>query len=353
MKFVAGAVLLAIAGIGAFRAGFGRPSCPADFEVRVLGTPADAPPVSGSCVVTEGTPTFHPTFPLLPGVVYSVRAGGREIDRIGLKRSTPAPSVTARVYPTTHVLPANQLKFYVEFSAPMTLGESHLRMRLLDDRGTEVPNAFLNLDEEMWDADRRRLTVLFEPGRVKRGLKANLQVGSPLNAGGSYTLVVDRDWPDAHGAPMVGGVTKRFTVAAADRYIPAADRWVVVPPGAGTRTPLVLLFREPMDYVVALNAVRVVDDRGQRVTGAAVLAEGEREWRFTPLADWTSEPYTLVIDSRIEDLAGNNLARLFDVDLKTAPNGRSDLLRLRFTPRVHSSRRTTMGSTRVARLAGM
>ena len=29
------------------------------------------------------------------------------------------------------------------------------------------------------------------------------------------------------------------------------------------------------------------------------------------------EPYTLVVDSRIEDLAGNNLARLFDVDLKS------------------------------------
>ena len=163
MKLVAGTLLFVAVVFAGVRSGTGRISCPADFEVRVVGSSADAPPVAGACVVTEGKPAFRPTFPLMPGVSYSVRAGGREIERIGTTTSTAVPTTSGRVFPSTSVLPANQLKLYVEFSAPMMLGEMRHRVRLLDASGKEVPGTFLAVDEEMWDADRKRLTILFDP----------------------------------------------------------------------------------------------------------------------------------------------------------------------------------------------
>jgi hypothetical protein len=356
VKYFACAVLCIVAALGV-RSGFGRTSCPDGYEVRIVGAAPDAPAVAGRCEIERGKPVFHPAFPLMEGVQYSIRAGGREIERIGVPSTRPAPSVTARVFPTSDVLPANQLKLYVEFSAPVSLGEARRRIRLLDANGAKVQNAFLTLDEEMWDADRRRLTLLFEPGRVKRGLKANLQGGAPLRAGESYTLVVDAGWPDAHGAPLLTGPSKRFSVGPADRRTPDPATWSMTTPAAESREPLVLSFAEAMDHAVALLAVGIVDDRGQRVAGSATLAARESEWRFTPARPWAAEPHTLSVDSRIEDLAGNNLVRPFDLDLRpsTPPLRRetTDAFRTSFTPGRHSSRKTTIGSTRVARLAGM
>ena len=43
-----------------------------------------------------------------------------------------------------------------------------------------------------------RFTLLFDPGRIKRGLKpAQRRVGPVLEEGKSYTLVIDRGWTDA------------------------------------------------------------------------------------------------------------------------------------------------------------
>jgi hypothetical protein len=329
---VSGLLTIAAAGAGVVWSAHGPSSCPRDYEVRVAGSPGDAPAVAGTCVLKDGKPAFVPTFPLMEGVEYSVRAGGREVERLGGAAPNRTPSVTARVFPSADVLPANQLKLYVEFSAPMMLGEASRHLRLLDAAGHRITNAFLATDEEMWDADRRRLTVLFEPGRVKRGLKANLQSGAPLRRGERYSLVVDAGWRDAQGATMSIGVVKPFAAGEADRSTPTATKWKMTAPSAGTRTALRLSFGESMDYAVALNAIRVIDDRGVRVVGHAILSAGERIWQFTPDAPWTSEPHTLVVDSRIEDLAGNNLVRPFDLDLSHATRRSADAVRLRFVP---------------------
>ena len=340
MKLLAGALVSGLVVIAVAGSGLGRDTqpegrasvCPRDYEVRVAGAPPDAPAVTGACVVRDGKPTFVPAFPVMQGVVYSVRVGGREVERLGTAAPSPTPSVTARIFPSSAVLPANQLKLYVEFSAPMMLGESRYHLRLVDAAGKQVPDAFLAADEEMWDAERRRLTVLFEPGRVKRGLKANMQSGAPLREGERYTLVVDDGWRDAQGAPMAAGIRKDFVAGEPDRALPSASAWGITLPSAGTRTALRLSFGEPMDYAVALNAIRIIDDRGTRLEGRATLAADEHEWHFTPDTAWTSEPHTLVVDSRIEDLAGNNLARPFDLDLSRPVARPADAVRLRFAP---------------------
>ena len=105
-----------------------------------------------------------------------------------------------KVYPSRDLLPENLLQFYIFFSAPMSRGEAYRRITLLDIATGKIVDApFLELDEELWSPDGTRFTLVFDPGRIKRGLKPREEVGPVLEAGKSYSLVIDRQWLDALG----------------------------------------------------------------------------------------------------------------------------------------------------------
>ena len=57
------------------------------------------------------------------------------------------------------------------------------------DSGQPLQGVFLTMDPELWDPERRRLTLLLDPGRIKRGLVPNLEAGYPLNEGNPDHLV--------------------------------------------------------------------------------------------------------------------------------------------------------------------
>ena len=240
---------------------------------------------------------------LRPGTGPGVGAGGAHVEAI---------------YPTASRLPANTLRFYVVFSAPMSAGEAHTRLRLVDDRGAVVPGAFLELEEELWDPSGRRLTVLLDPGRIKRGLRANLESGAPLVAGRRYRLEVDAGWRDAHGAALSRGYVKAFQATAEDRTSPDVDAWSLQPPAPGAVQPLVVRAPEPLDRALLASAITVVDANGEAVEGEIDVADGEREWRFTPRSAWANGRYALRVGVELEDVAGNSLQRLFDLDLSRA-----------------------------------
>jgi len=46
----------------------------------------------------------------------------------------------------------------------------------------------------------------------------------------------------------------------------------------------------------------------------------ETMWAFVPSNTWETGEYTILIDTRIEDLAGNTLNYLFDVDIQQEGN---------------------------------
>jgi hypothetical protein len=50
----------------------------------------------------------------------------------------------------------------------MSRGEAYRRVHLLDATGRPINLAFLEIEQELWDPEGRRLTLLFDPGRVKR-----------------------------------------------------------------------------------------------------------------------------------------------------------------------------------------
>ena len=204
-----------------------------------------------------------------------------------LPSSSPAvyeesPPRVVGIYPSAERLPANLLRIYIVFSAPMSVGESRTRLRLVDEAGRTIDRAFLALGEELWDPSGRRLTVLFDPGRIKRGLRANLEMGPPLVEGRRYRLIVDAAWRNAHGRPLHEQYVKTFDAIAPRRARPDPGRWSILPPEGRTRTPLVVQFDEPLDRALLFTSVAVADERGDPVRGVIEVGAGEGEWSFTP-----------------------------------------------------------------------
>jgi hypothetical protein len=223
-------------------------------------------------------------------------------------------------FPSSDVLPENQLKFYIQFSAPMRRGDSYRHIQLLDSAGAPVDAPFLELAEELWDESGRRLTLLLDPGRVKQDLKPHKEVGRALAEGRKYTLAVSSEWRDANGEKLGRDFRKDFTVTKADVRQPDPKRWRLFVPAGGSREPLVVKFDEPLDHALLQHVIEAVDSMGKSVDGRISVNEKETRWSFQPTAPWVAGAYQLLVAATLEDLAGNSIARPFEVHL---PSGRS------------------------------
>jgi hypothetical protein len=286
----------------------------AEIHVFVDGV-AFAPRMAGKVTLANDVVRFRPRFPLQPGVSYRVEWQGVAKAVLTVPQREVRPSAfVEQVYPSASELPANLLKFYIHFSEPMSRAEAWKRLHLIDDKGVEVPLPFLEIDEELWDREGKRLTVLFDPGRIKRGLVPHNEVGPAMVAGRVYELVIDRGWLDAKGAPMRQEYRKRFRVLEDDRTPLTLGQWKLTPPPAGSREPLHVAFPEPVDRALMERMIWVASDSGSRLAGTVEVGAEERSWLFTPAAPWKGGSYLLTVAVTIEDLAGNRLDRRFDVD---------------------------------------
>jgi hypothetical protein len=301
----------------------------------------DHPPLWGSYRVVNDIIRFEPRFALEPGMSYTAEFDPVRLHDIaqvltqsggvafGKPRSTtkliahyslakkPAQSTTqvAEIYPSRDLLPENLLRFYIIFSAPMSRGEAYRRITLLDEATGKIVDApFLELDEELWSPDGTRFTLVFDPGRIKRGLKPREEVGPVLEAGKSYSLVIDRRWIDASGNLLKTGFRKAFRVGPPDETSPDPKTWTVHSPGAGSRDPLEVRFPEPLDRALLDRLIWVENTDAKVVTGQVSVAAAETCWRFTPTSSWREGGYRLVVGTELEDLAGNSVSRPFEVD---------------------------------------
>jgi hypothetical protein len=267
--------------------------------------------------VEGGALVFEPRFGLQPGLRYrAVFHPTRLSAHFDIPKPDRAPSTRVeQVYPSRNVLPENQLKLYLHFSAPMSRGEAYRRVRLLDEIGAAVELPFLELDEELWDPEGKRLTILFDPGRIKTGLQPQRELGTPLREGRSYTLVVDREWMDAEGSPLREGFRKAFRAGASDRQPPDPKTWRLHAPRGGTTEPLVVEFPEPMDQALLMRLLEVTDRKANAIEGTIEVDREETRWRFTPRQPWKSGSYSLTVGTILEDLAGNSINKPFEVDV--------------------------------------
>ena len=296
------------------------------FPVRVSSGsgPRDSPTLLGSYAIEGGRVRFSPRFPFEPGVSYAAVWNGTSAETAGgahasltLRHSAGAPSTeVAAIYPSGSELPENLLRIYIHFSAPMSRGEAASRVRLIGPEG-EVPIPFVAPEHELWSPDRRRLTLLLDPGRIKQEVGPNVALGAPLVAGSSYRLVVDAGWRDGGGLPLARDHVKEFRAVAADRKSPVPEQWDLYPPG-GAREIVQLRFPEPLDRALLEHTIRVENASAEPLDGDVRIGEEEGSWTFRPSRPWPEGELRLVVDPILEDPSGNSVRRPFDSRLRAA-----------------------------------
>jgi len=270
--------------------------------------------IAGDFNFSNDSVVFIPVIPFTRGLNYEIRKDGKILSKFSVPVAATAPKLIA-VYPSTDSLPENLLKIYLSFSKPMVEGHSLNYVFLQDEKGDSLPNTFLDLNPELWNEDGTMLTIWFDPGRIKRELQPNRKLGPPMKKGGHYKLVVSAGWPDKEGRQLEETFTKTIFAVNRDSSSPNPEKWNLVIPQPGTNEALEIDCGEAMDYVLLQNCIHVADHIGKTLNGTISISTDQRRWLFVPLHPWIAGEYSLQVESRLEDLAGNNLVRPFDRDL--------------------------------------
>ncbi|MBV9874814.1 MAG: hypothetical protein JO025_08810 [Verrucomicrobia bacterium] len=303
------------------------------FRVRVIGAEEsggeDLPDVLGRYEILENEVQFVPRFPLDSGIRFRAVFDPRQLDHpelsevltleFSLPRSMKHPRTQVKhLFPSSDSLPENLLRFYVCFSNPMRRGRSEDQIRLLGPDGLPAPDTLYRAPIELWDKSMRHLTILLDPGRLKRGVGPNRELGPPLNAGQKYTLAIGSGMIDHFGRCLSESFYKSFQVTEAVREPIAVERWTILLPATKSRQPLVLRFPRPLDWAMLWHAISIASEGGKRIEGRIAIDHGEKRWRFTPSEPWIEGSYYVNIRSGLEDVSGNNLLAAFDRPLRTA-----------------------------------
>ncbi len=303
------------------------------------GASGGLPPVLGDYAVRDGALRFTPRFPFDPGQRYEVvfdpsllpsarrRSPSSPPHPISTTIELPAPdrapsTRVVAVYPSALEVPENHLRLYIVFSAPMGLGAGSPYIRLVDEHGSPLADPFLPLDVDLWNENRTRFTVLYDPGRVKRGILPNEEMGRPLAVGRTYALEIDAGWRDAEGQPLVAPFHRQFRVGPPREHALDPADWRLEVPPQGTRDPLAVVFPAPLDYGLLQRALRVATAAGRPLAGEIRIEREETRWLFTPRTPWQPGEHQLVAAATLEDVAGNRIGRAFEVDESAGPSAR-------------------------------
>jgi hypothetical protein len=299
-------------------------------------SPRALPATAGTVHVEGTTAVFVPRFGFVDGCSYVVvthpEVGGPPGDGGDggwptITRPTPERepvTVVEAIHPAAPAIPLNTLRLYVSFARPMAEGFA-AQVRVLDGAtGEPVPNALLPMDQELWDPARRRLTVLFDPGRIKRGLVPHAEAGYPLREGTPVRVEVGAGFLDASGAPLAEPAQRTYQVGPLLEGRVDVGTWTLEVPSAGTRRPLRVGFGRPLDHALLQHALAVAG-----VAGVGTAIGGGTGWTFVPDAPWAAGPHRLAAEAILEDVAGNSVARPFDRDLSVdggpvRPAGRAE-----------------------------
>lgn len=296
-------------------------------RVTVIGAGAaggeELPDVFGRHQVSEDALRFIPYFPFDSEVRFRATFDPRPLGRpelskmLTLEFSLPREASGERaqvtcVFPSSDSLPENMLRFYVCFSNPMQRGRSAEHIALLGPDGRPAPDTLYRAPIELWDRSMRHLTILLDPGRLKRGLGPNRKLGPPLKAGQEYTLAIGSGMVDFSGRPLRESLYKSFRVTEAVREPIAVECWKILPPATKSHQPLALMFPRPLDWALLWHTITIASDVGQPIDGRIAIDQDERRWSFTPTLLWTAGSYCVRIASGLEDVCGNSLVAAFD-----------------------------------------
>jgi hypothetical protein len=284
--------------------------------VRTEGTGgvANLPTMAGRFVRAGSDVNFVPRFPFVDGMTYVVEVAGQQPVRLLRPRVERAPNArVVAIRPSARELPCNVLRVYVWFSTPMSEGYAADHVAFVGQDGQPLEGLVLPGAYELWDPDHRRLTILMDPARIKRGLPSG-PVPYPLYPGGSFQIVVKREFADHRGAIMIKDASRHFRVVSPllGRVDPL--RWRIGAPRLGSVDALTLGFDRPLDHGLLLRCMRITDPEGAAVAGVVSVEEGEYSWRFVPTSPWGVGEHRCRVDPELEDVAGNSVSHVFDRD---------------------------------------
>jgi len=271
--------------------------------------------VLGTFIKTDTGVLFEPVIPLSQGMEYGILQANRVVGKIAVPIKSAAPPTVIAIYPQADTVPENLLKFYIEFSKPMRTGNALDYIFLLDKSRDTLQRIFLDLKPELWDQSDKVLTVWIDPGRIKRDLVLNKELGNPLHNHQTYELVISEKWKDRNGLSLGKSFSKKFTAGPRVDEQLNINQWRIAAPKSGTTTPLVVYIGQPLDHYLLKESINVLDSNGGLIKGSVKLADNDKTWMFTPAVAWQAAPYKLRSDARLEDLAGNNLNKVFDRDI--------------------------------------
>jgi hypothetical protein len=170
--------------------------------------------------------------------------------------------------------------------------------------------------KHQWRGDR--LTLWIHPGRIKQGVNLRNEFGPVLKPRRRYQLLITRQIRNLAGLALEQTHVKEFTTSEEDHTRPDASRWKLSDVRTGTRSPLVVKLDEPLDRALLMRLITVVSEDNE-IAGSINLAGEECVWTFIPTHPWPDGQLELRINERLENLAGNTPARVFDTDLTVPP----------------------------------
>lgn len=275
--------------------------------------------VSGSnyhvlCTVSAdiGSFKFTPAVPFERGQTYDIVLGTDKIHSftIPVDSSARPPTILAS-FPSCDTVPENLLKMYVTFDQPMMEGRAYSFIHLVNkSTGDTIEGAFLDLNPELWSEDQTTLTLWLNPGRIKQDLIPNKELGAVLTRNSHYELLISAGWKSKSGQAMGSSYTRSFVTTTRDSEKPDVSTWNITT----SDHDIIVEAGESLDWSLLNSVISVWKGEG-RIKGDVNVEHCEKGFRFKPATSMSPGSYRIEIESRLEDLAGNNLNRLFETDV--------------------------------------
>ncbi|MEQ9466079.1 MAG: hypothetical protein RLN88_01635 [Ekhidna sp.] len=288
-------------------------------------TTPGAPPVLGEYGIVNNHLSFSPKFLPDPKVQYFVTFSYPKLGELISQNiedqneytdvasfeppETTQPEVTSFI-PTLNEVPANLLRFYVYFSAPMSLQNPYDFITIEDKSGKALVDPFVVIPEGLWNINHTRLTLLLHPGRIKQGVGPNMTMGDVLMAGNNYTLKISKDWKGASGEPLKATFTQTINATNPLERAMNINSWAL----RAERKNIGILHvvsDHPLDQPLAKRMLFIRGKDGQILPSRVEFDNPEKFRILWKLDD--SDELELVIDPRLEDVCGNTPHYAFDL----------------------------------------
>ncbi len=282
-------------------------SLKANNTIPILGKFADEKPLI----------KFSPLVPFTAEESYVVLKKGKIVGEFTIEKSaSEAPEVLA-VYPQAKVIPENLLKMYFVFSKPMQQSEKTLDyIQVFNVTENKEEKIFLELENELWNKNHTVLTLWLDPGRIKKDLIPNKELGIPIKEGNSYQITISDALQGFEGIPLGKEYGKTFTVGGRDSKMPNTAHWELTLPTLETKESLGISFHEALDAMLIEETIEVFKGK-EKIEGGFMISKKANNVLFVPKTFWEKGDYKVIVSGYLEDLAGNNLNRLFDTDLQS------------------------------------